>query len=89
MASTLDILRDIESDVSSLLNEIKMRILASQVLESNYDKLYEKIDTLYDAIAHGDEEHRAWLKVAMEAHFKGEPVPPPRVKKDSDKPIVE
>jgi hypothetical protein len=33
---------------------------------------------LFDAIAHGDDEHRAWLKEAITAHFAGEPVPPPR-----------
>jgi hypothetical protein len=33
---------------------------------------------LFDAIAHGDGEHRAWLKEAITAHFAGEPVPPPR-----------
>jgi hypothetical protein len=33
----------------------------------------EKVDTLYDAIAHGDEGHRAWLKEAIEKHF--EPAP--------------
>lgn len=34
--------------------------------------------TLFDAIAHGDEVHRAWLKEAIECHFAGKPVPPPR-----------
>lgn len=37
----------------------------------------EKYETLYDAIAHGDEEHRAWLKEAIDNHFSGLPVPPP------------
>lgn len=34
----------------------------------------ERIDTLYDAIAHGDEAHRAWLKQAITDHFAGRPV---------------
>ncbi len=34
-------------------------------------------DTLFDAIAHGDETHRAWLKEAIACHFAGRPVPPP------------
>ena len=29
---------------------------------------------LFDAIAHGDDEHRAWLKQAIEDHFAGRPV---------------
>jgi hypothetical protein len=33
----------------------------------------EKVDTLYDAIAHGDEGHRAWLKEAIEKHFESAP----------------
>lgn len=32
--------------------------------------------TLFDAIQHGDAEHRAWLKAAIAAHFAGQPVPP-------------
>ena len=38
------------------------------------------VDQLYDAIAHGDEDHRAWLKEVIENHFNGLPVPPPRGK---------
>jgi rubrerythrin len=34
--------------------------------------LREKISTLFDAIAHGDDEHRRWLKEKIEAHFKRE-----------------
>lgn len=29
----------------------------------------ERIDTLFDAIAHGDADHRAWLKNAIASHF--------------------
>lgn len=31
----------------------------------------EKAETLFAAIAHGDEEHRRWLKEALEKHFNG------------------
>lgn len=31
---------------------------------------------LFDAIAHGDEKHQAWLKQAIEDHFAGRPVVP-------------
>lgn len=37
-------------------------------------------DTVYEAIAHGDQEHRDWLREALDAHFAGLPVPPPRGK---------
>lgn len=33
-------------------------------------------DTLFDAIAHGDAQHRAWLKEAIADHFDGRPVKP-------------
>jgi hypothetical protein len=36
------------------------------------------IGSLFDAIQHGDLEHRAWLKEAIAAHFNGDPVPAPR-----------
>jgi hypothetical protein len=35
-------------------------------------------EALFEAIAHGDDEHRAWLKEAISKHFDGLPVPPPR-----------
>lgn len=34
-------------------------------------------DSVYQAIAHGDDE-RSWLREALDAHFAGLPVPPPR-----------
>jgi hypothetical protein len=39
------------------------------------DSLEERVATLYDALAHGSDEHKAWLKAAIEAHFKGEEIP--------------
>jgi len=30
----------------------------------------EQIDTLYDAIKHGDKEHKEWLKEAIYKHFE-------------------
>lgn len=35
-------------------------------------------NSLYEAIKHGDQEHRAWLKEALDNWFAGKPVPPPR-----------
>ena len=28
-----------------------------------------RVDSLYEAIAHGDDEHRAWLREKLRAHF--------------------
>ncbi|BDD79809.1 hypothetical protein [Burkholderia phage FLC9] len=36
----------------------------------------DRVSTLFDAIKHGDEAHRAWLKEAIDAHFAGQAVPP-------------
>lgn len=33
---------------------------------------------LYEAIKHGDEEHRKWLKEAIESFFLGKQIPSPR-----------
>lgn len=33
---------------------------------------------LFEAIAHGDDIHRGWLKEAIDNWFAGRPVPPPR-----------
>jgi hypothetical protein len=33
---------------------------------------------VFQAIAHGDDDHREWLKEALFNLFAGEPVPPPR-----------
>lgn len=48
-----------------------------EYLERQGDKQRARIATLFDAIAHGDEKHRAWLKQAIKDHFAGRPVQPP------------
>jgi hypothetical protein len=40
--------------------------------------LCRRVAALYDALKHGDDDHKAWLKEALAAHFAGMPVPPPR-----------
>lgn len=35
-----------------------------------YMELRHQVDTLFDAIAHGDEKQRAWLRQAIETHFR-------------------
>jgi hypothetical protein len=36
-------------------------------------------EQLYEALKHGDDIHRAWLREAIIAFFAGQPIPPPRV----------
>lgn len=59
---------------------MKMRAELSNAYEGrNRDRLEQlgtRIDTLYDAIATGDEAHRAWLKAAIDNHLAGKPVQP-------------
>lgn len=58
--------------------EIKNEIKADPyVSKANYlevikerDYIHEKLDTLFDAIKHGDEAHQTWLKNAIETHLK-------------------
>lgn len=40
--------------------------------------LRARVSSLFSAIQHGDDEHRAWLKEAIEKHFAGVAVPPVR-----------
>lgn len=37
----------------------------------------ERVKTLFDAIAHGDDDHKRWLKQAIEDHFDGRAVERP------------
>jgi hypothetical protein len=46
------------------------------VLEARVYKLETLIATLWPAIQHGSDEHKKWLRQAIENHFKGLPVPP-------------
>jgi hypothetical protein len=39
------------------------------------DRYREKVETLFFVIAHGDNEHRAWLKKAIDDHFNGKKKP--------------
>lgn len=41
---------------------------------TDVDKLLVRIGTLFDAIAHGDEKHRQWLREAIVDHFAGRQV---------------
>ena len=39
--------------------------------------LEEMCDSLFAAIQHGDEQHKAWLRKAIDDHFSGKPVDRP------------
>lgn len=47
----------------------------AKVMAEDFDA---KVSSLFAAIAHGDEKHRAWLKQAIEDHFAGRPVQRPQ-----------
>ena len=48
------------------------------VAAATITQLRELQASLFDAIAHGDHEHRNWLKKAIADHFAGLPVEHPR-----------
>lgn len=53
------------------------REAVAEVYEDLARKREQQIGSLFDAIAHGSDEHRAWLKKAIEDHFAGRPVERP------------
>lgn len=58
---------------------------AKPILSNGRD---EKALALYEAIKHGDETHREWLKEALLNWFAGKPVPPPRSATPAPSPVV-
>jgi len=38
-------------------------------------KMLDRINTLFGAVAHGEQGHRDWLEQAIENHFLGLPMP--------------
>jgi hypothetical protein len=49
----------------------------ADAIQAAADEGTARAGTLFGAIAHGDETHRAWLKKAIEDHFAGRPVEKP------------
>lgn len=47
----------------------------SELWSTAADELIKRIPELFDKIAHGEPGHREWLKLAIEAHFLGLPMP--------------
>ena len=48
----------------------------------------ELVERLFEATAHGDADHRAWLREAYTAFFSGKPVPAPRGKGNKEAKIA-
>ncbi len=62
------------SGLEMQLHEWQDRYAAMRSLQDKTDArlvaLQCRVETLFDALAHGDDEHRAWLKARIEEHFK-------------------
>ena len=75
--AALEAVVDIVNALPSLLNALDSLHAKIAELEGGRDALLADRDrraSLFDAIAHGDDEHRAWLKQAIDDHFAGRPV---------------
>ncbi|WP_370372417.1 hypothetical protein [Henriciella pelagia] len=67
--------------VTPVCHEIaRHRTEATRPLTAEIADLRQRTESLWDAIKHGDDEHRAWLKEAINAHLAGEAVPETRGK---------
>lgn len=42
----------------------------------------EKINSLFDAIKHGDDDHQSWLDDAIFCHFHNDPIPKKKGKEE-------
>jgi len=56
----------------------RLRLSETEKVIDQLGVTVERVATLFDAIAHGDADHRSWLKGAIAAHFAGDPVPAPK-----------
>ena len=59
-------------------NDMRLVVTALAEAADEIASLRARVNSLFSAIQHGDEEHRAWLKEAIENHFAGVAVPPVR-----------
>lgn len=55
-----------------------MRVSEEGRVTMELEELEAKVESLFDAIKHGDKEHKAWLKEAIKCHFMGKPIPKQR-----------
>ncbi|SRR6266498_3357823 len=67
-----------QSSRGKLREELKLFQTQAAHFRSLYIKWHDLYTSLYDRIAHGDEQHREWLRQAIEDHALGKvPLPPP------------
>lgn len=61
-----------EAERVAALAEFRAAQLAEQnaAIRARLNGRHGQIATLYRAIEHGDDEHRKWLREALDAHFK-------------------
>lgn len=59
------------------LDSVSHQIYSLQIRHDGptFTEVEERIESLFGAIAHGDDAHRKWLKAAIVAHFQGDPMP--------------
>ena len=76
---------DAMSDIDALLKEVERRNEISRANCARYaqriNELMAEVERLrtglFPALAHGDDDHRRWLKEAIDAFIDSNPVPPP------------
>lgn len=52
-----------------------IQTLISQTDCKETTAVFERVLSLFDVIAHGEQGHRDWLEQAIESHFLGLPMP--------------
>jgi len=60
------------------LSDAEQRNLYSSLdafVHEQISKLNKKVETLFESIKQGDEDHQNWLQEAIKAHFDGSPIP--------------
>lgn len=77
-----DFIAHAPTDIATLLSALDTQ-------ERTIGELREREGSLFNAIKHGDEEHRQWLKTAIDAHFAGDRVPPPTGKGNKEAALAE
>lgn len=75
LAFLLEQLAQAEADRDGYRNgQAQVQATADDLFDT-VQKYGRAVDTLFDAIAHGDDAHRAWLKDAIAKHFALTPAP--------------
>ena len=86
-----DLVKDVDVELSKLSDyelynvccgdEMEQNLLASEQANEflcrifNEEYLNKDVESLYNVLAHGSDEHREWLRGALEHFFNGKPMP--------------